>query len=113
MFETFSDFAQAVTDTGMSTRAVARAIGIKSSELRAYMRGQRNFDYPVQFAIESLQPPFVVESQIGADYENVWAVGGEPETFPSRVAAFAAIGEHLESLEESGMDSVPMRIVPL
>lgn len=38
----------------MSTRAVARQIGIDDGELRGYLSGRRAWPYPVQFAIELL-----------------------------------------------------------
>ena len=110
---TSHELSEAVTRTGLSTRAVARAIGIKSSELRAYMRGRRECPYPVQFAVESLLPVFVVESQICGEWENIWSVNDEPQTFLSHEAAFAEIQDHLSSLDEADMTSLPMRIVTL
>lgn len=45
---------QLVRQTGLSTRACARAIGIDDGELRGYLRGHRPWPYPVQFALEQL-----------------------------------------------------------
>lgn len=43
-----------VEQSGLSTRACARAIGIDDGELRGYLRGHRTWPYPVQFALEQL-----------------------------------------------------------
>ena len=48
------DLAVAVERTGLTTRALARRIGIDSGKLRSYMSGHRECPYPVQFTIEAL-----------------------------------------------------------
>lgn len=37
----------------------------------------------------------------GNDWENVWTVNDEPETFPSREAAWAAVREFIKDCEEA------------
>lgn len=43
-----------IDQSGMSTRAVARQIGVDSGELRGYLSGRRHWPYPVQYTIEAL-----------------------------------------------------------
>jgi hypothetical protein len=40
--------------TKLSTRQIAKSIGINDGELRGYLTGRRPWPYPVQFAIERL-----------------------------------------------------------
>lgn len=47
-------FADLVDATGMSKRAVARALGIGYSTLRCYLDGTRTLTYVVQYAVEQL-----------------------------------------------------------
>lgn len=47
-------FAELVDATGMSKRAVARALGIGYSTLRCYLDGTRTLTYVVQYAVEQL-----------------------------------------------------------
>ena len=47
-------FADLVDATGMSKRAVARALGIGYSTLRCYLEGTRTITYVVQYAVEQL-----------------------------------------------------------
>lgn len=50
-----NDYLSSLIDrSGLSTRAVAKRIGIDAGELRGYLSGRRPWPYPVQFAIEAL-----------------------------------------------------------
>jgi len=43
-----------IVDTGMSHKEAARAIGMSDRAMRYYLKGDRKFPYPVQFALECL-----------------------------------------------------------